>query len=104
MPRPPKTRFLSGQLPGVWGKAAIRVGDGQNHYNTVFGPTNVAIHAVSVEAEDGEISQVLRLADEVNISQIPSLERKTTHLLQVSQCYDARNNDAAVFVHLKMTE
>ncbi|MGH3834882.1 MAG: helix-turn-helix domain-containing protein [Pseudonocardiaceae bacterium] len=85
-------------------KAALRVGDGHNYYNTVFGPTNVAIHAVSVETEQGEVSEALRLADDVDVTQIPSLERKTSHLFQVARCYDARNNDAAVFVHLKMAE
>lgn len=85
-------------------KAAQRVGDGHNHYNTVFGPTNVAIHAVSVESEQGEIPEALRLADDVDITQIPSLERQTSHLFQVARCYDGRNNDAAVFVHLTMAE
>lgn len=85
-------------------KAALRVGDGHNYHNTVFGPTNVAIHMVSVESEAGEVSEALRLADEVDLSQVPSLERKTSHLYQVARCYDCRNNDAAVFVHLKMAE
>lgn len=85
-------------------KAALRVGDGHNYHNTVFGPTNVGIHMVSVENEAGEISDALRLADEVDLSQIPSLERKTSHLYQVARCYDCRNNDVAVFVHLKMAE
>jgi transcriptional regulator with XRE-family HTH domain len=85
-------------------KAAIRVGDGHNYHQTVFGPTNVAIHMVSVEHEQGEITEALRLADDVDISQIPSLERQTSHLYQVARCYECRNNDAAVFVHLKMAE
>lgn len=85
-------------------KAARRVGDGHNYHNTVFGPTNVAIHMVSVESEASEVSEALRLADEVDLSQVPSLERKTSHLYQVARCYDCRNNDAAVFVHLKMAE
>ena len=84
--------------------AALRVGEGCNYHQTVFGTTNVAIHMVSVEHEQGEISEALRLADDVDISLIPSLERKTSHLYQVAQCYDCRKNDAAVFVHLKMAE
>jgi len=85
-------------------KAALRVGEGQNYHQTVFGPTNVAMHMVSVEHEQGEITEALRLADDVDISQIPSLERKTSHLYQVARCYDCRNNDTAVFVHLRMAE
>jgi transcriptional regulator with XRE-family HTH domain len=85
-------------------KAALRVGDGHNYHQTVFGPTNVAMHMVSVEHEQGEIGEALRLADDVDISQVASLERKTSHLCQVARCYECRNNDAAVFVHLKMAE
>lgn len=84
--------------------AALRVGDGHNYHGTVFGPTNVGIHMVRVEHECGEISEALRLADDVDITQTPSLERKTSLLYKVAQCYDCRNNDAAVFVHLKMAE
>ncbi|MGH3831899.1 MAG: hypothetical protein ACRDRS_15875, partial [Pseudonocardiaceae bacterium] len=85
-------------------KAALRVGEGHNYHQMVFGPTNVGIHMVCVEHEQGEVSEALRLADDVDISQIPSLERKTSHLYQVAQCYECRNNDTAVFVHLKMAE
>ena len=85
-------------------KAALRVGEGHNYHLMVFGPTNVGIHMVSVEHEQGEISEALRLADEVDISLIPSLGRKTSHLYQVARCYECRNNDTAVFVHLKMAE
>ncbi|MDQ3762045.1 MAG: helix-turn-helix domain-containing protein [Actinomycetota bacterium] len=85
-------------------KAAIRVGDGHNYGNTVFGPTNVAIHMVSVETEASELSEALRLADEVDITRVPSLERKTSHLYQVARAYECKGNDTAVFVHLKMAE
>ncbi len=91
-------------LRGPARKAALRVGEGHNYHLMVFGPTNVGIHMVSVEYEQGEASEALRLADEVDISLIPSLGRKTSHLYQVARCYDCRNNDAAVFVHLKMAE
>jgi hypothetical protein len=85
-------------------KAALRVGDGHNYGNTVFGPTNVAIHMVSAENEAGEIAEALRLANDIDITQVPSLERKTSHLYQVARCYECQNNDTAVFVHLKMAE
>ncbi len=85
-------------------QAALRVGEGHNYHNTVFGPTNVASHMVGVELEQGEIGEALRLADDVDISRIPSLARKTRHLQEVAQCYECRKNDTAVFVHLKMIE
>jgi hypothetical protein len=85
-------------------KAALGVGEGHNWHQTVFGPTNVAMHMVSVKYEQGEIGEALRLANGVDISQIPSLGRQTSRLYQVARCYECRNNDTAVFVHLKMDE
>jgi hypothetical protein len=91
-------------LRGPAKEAAERVGEGHNYYGTVFGPTNVGIHMVRVEYECGEIVEALRLADDVDIALTPSLERKTSLLYKVAQCYECRSNDAAVFVHLKMAE
>jgi transcriptional regulator with XRE-family HTH domain len=92
-------------LRGPADRAAQRVDESHNYHNTLFfGPTNVGIHRVRVEYECGEISEALRLADNVDITQTPSLERKTSLLYKVAQCYDCRSNDTAVFVHLKMAE
>lgn len=89
-------------LRGPAREAAKRVGDGENYHGMVFGPTNVAIHTVSLEAEAGEVSDALRLADEVDIGAVPSLERRTTFLCQVAHCHEQRDDDAAVLVHLQM--
>jgi hypothetical protein len=67
---------------------------------TVFGPTNVALHAVSVEMEMGEAGEALRLADDIDISDTQSLERKTTFALEVARCYEQRRDDPGVFLHL----
>jgi hypothetical protein len=91
-------------LRGPAKQAAERVGDGHNYHGMVFGPTNVGIHMVAVEQECGEISDALRMADDVDITLTPSLERKTSLLYHLAQCYECRSNDAAVFVHLKMAE
>ncbi|HEY6424773.1 MAG TPA: helix-turn-helix transcriptional regulator [Pseudonocardiaceae bacterium] len=91
-------------LRGPARQAAERVGDGYNYYGTVFGPTNVGIHTVRVEYECGEIAEALRLADDVDITLTPSLERKTSLLYKIAQCYDCRSNDTAVFVHLMKAE
>ena len=91
-------------LRGPAKQAAERVGDGHNYHGTAFGPTNVGIHIVRVEYESGEISEALRLADNVDIDRTPSLERKNSLLYKVAQCYECKGNDAAVFVHLKMAE
>jgi transcriptional regulator with XRE-family HTH domain len=71
---------------------------------TVFGPTNVGLHAVSVEMEMGEAGEALRLADDIDISRSPSLERKTTFALEVARCYEQKRDDPGVFLHLVNAE
>lgn len=83
--------------------AARATGDA-NVMWTVFGPTNVALHAVSVEMEMGEASEALRLADDIDVSRTPSLERKTTFALEVARCYEQRRDDPGVFLHLVNAE
>lgn len=85
-------------------RAAERVGDGHNYHHTVFGPTNVAMHMVTIEQEAGELSEALRLADDVDIMRIPSLGRQTEHLYQLARAYECKGNDTAVFVHLLKAE
>lgn len=70
----------------------------------MFGPTNVAIHRVTIEHETGELSEALRLADDIDITRIPSLGRQTEHLYQLARAYECKGNDTAVFVHLLKAE
>lgn len=83
--------------------AAQMAGDA-NVMWTVFGPTNVKLHAVSVEMEMGEAGEALRLADDIDMSGTPSLERKTTFALEVARCYEQRRDDPGVFLHLVSAE
>ncbi len=85
------------------GPAARRAGEG-NVFWTVFGPTNVRLHAVSLEMEAGETSEALRLADGVDPSRSPSIERRLTFQLEVARCYDQRRDDPAVLLHLLAAE
>jgi transcriptional regulator with XRE-family HTH domain len=83
--------------------AARRTGEG-NVMWTVFGPVNVGLHAVSVEMETGQASEALRIADDVDVSASPSLERRTTFALEVARCYEQRRDDPGVFLHLVNAE
>ncbi|MCX5207570.1 helix-turn-helix domain-containing protein [Streptomyces sp. NBC_00237] len=78
---------------------AEQVGEGNVQW-TVFGPTNLELHAVSVEMLAGDATEALRLADQVDTAQLPSRERQFTFILEVARCYDLRREDAAVLVHL----
>jgi transcriptional regulator with XRE-family HTH domain len=83
--------------------AADRAGEG-NVCWTVFGPTNVGLHEVSLEMEAGETAEALRLADRVDPSRSPSIERRATFLLELARCYDQRREDPAVLLHLLRAE
>lgn len=83
---------------------AARVTGEQNVMWTVFGPTNVAMHAVTVEMETGEAAEALRQAGEIDISRMPSVERKTTFALEVARCYEQKRDDLGVFFHLVNAE
>lgn len=78
---------------------ADRAGEG-NPMWTVFGPTNVHLHALSIEMLAGEASEGLRLADQIDTAGMPSVERQFTFGLETARCHELRREDASVLVHL----
>ncbi|WP_263165376.1 helix-turn-helix domain-containing protein [Streptomyces sp. SCSIO ZS0520] len=80
--------------------AARAVPDSSNIGWTAFGPTNLALHAMSIEMEAGEAGEALRAADAIDISGLPSLEREFTFGLEVAQCHSLRRDDAATLLSL----
>jgi transcriptional regulator with XRE-family HTH domain len=80
--------------------AARQVPDGSNVAWTVFGPTNVALHALSIEMEAGETGEALHTADAIDTSELPSLEREFTFGLEVAACHSQRRDDAATLLAL----
>lgn len=80
-----------------------RAGEG-NVQHTVFGPTNVALHALSIEMLAGEAGEALRVADSIDARRLPSRERAFTFTLEVARCYAMRREDAATLVHLLRLE
>lgn len=83
--------------------AARAAGEG-NVLWTVFGPMNVELHSMSIEMECGEAGEALRVADRIDISASPSLERQTTFYLEVARAYEQRRDDAGVLVQLMSAE
>jgi transcriptional regulator with XRE-family HTH domain len=83
--------------------AAMRTGEG-NVLWTVFGPVNTSLHAISIEMDTGEASEALRLADNVDVSQCPSIERRVTFALDMARCYDQRHDDTGVVLYLLTAE
>ncbi|MFH8342868.1 helix-turn-helix domain-containing protein [Streptomyces sp. AM6-12] len=79
---------------------ARRVPDNSNVGWTVFGPTNVALHALSIDMEAGDTGEALHTADAIDTSPLPSLEREFTFGLEVAACHSQRRDDAAVLLSL----
>ncbi|MEV5353116.1 helix-turn-helix domain-containing protein [Streptomyces sp. NPDC052693] len=80
--------------------AARKVPDASNISWTVFGPTNVALHALSIDMEAGEAGEALHTADAIDTTGMPSLEREFTFGLEVAACHSQRRDDAAALLAL----
>jgi len=66
---------------------AERLGEDRNDSWTAFGPTNVAIHHVTIAIELGDAGDALRLARRVNVTRLPpSLLERRSHLLIAIAC------------------
>jgi hypothetical protein len=79
---------------------AERTGE-RNVYWTAFGPTNVAMYAVSVEVEAGETAEALRLAEQVDQDRSPSIERRVAFLIDQAKGYAQRRDYACALVLLQ---
>ncbi|XVV32952.1 helix-turn-helix domain-containing protein (plasmid) [Streptomyces sp. CA-100214] len=93
-----------GRLTKYAAPAARAVPDSSNVGWTVFGPTNLALHAVSIEMEAGETGEALHTADAIDTSALPSLEREFTFGLEVAACHSQRRDDAAALLSLLSLE
>lgn len=65
---------------------------------TAFGPTNVAMHAVSLEMETGEAGEALRLAERVQPPATLSIERRVAFLLDQAKGYGQRQDYGSALV------
>jgi transcriptional regulator with XRE-family HTH domain len=79
---------------------ANRTGERNAHW-TAFGPTNVALFAVSVEVEAGETSEGLRLAERIAPDPSLSIERRVVFHLEQAKGYTQRQDFAGALVMLQ---
>jgi transcriptional regulator with XRE-family HTH domain len=79
---------------------AERTGE-RNIFWTAFGPTNVAMYAVSIEVEAGESGEALRLAERVGYEQSPSIERRVAFLLEQATGHEQRRDYASTLLLLQ---
>jgi len=74
-------------------RAARELDADRNDFWTAFGPTNVAVHTVSVAVELGEHRYVLKHARRVHLSRLPVPERRASHLLDVATAHGQSRQD-----------
>jgi DNA-binding XRE family transcriptional regulator len=85
-------------------RAAGELGDGRNDFWMTFGPANVAIHDAEVLLERGEVAAALRHATTVDLSALPSLERRSTHYVNVARAHALRRHDAEALAAMLQAE
>lgn len=82
------------------------LGEDGNHAWTAFGPTNVAVHRVSVAAELGDAGEALRADAEVDVDRLPAglLSRRAQVNVDLAWAQAQRRRDAEATLHLLEAE
>lgn len=75
-------------------RAAVATGETTGHH-MYFGPTNVGIHRAAVALELSRTSEALRAAEQVDITQSPSIERRHSHYMDMARGYSIGHEDVA---------
>ncbi|MGH3862386.1 helix-turn-helix transcriptional regulator [Actinokineospora sp.] len=85
---------------------ANQLGGDANHAWTAFGPTNVAIHQLSVATALGDTASAHRLGEEINTDRLPSalLGRRSQVHLDLARAEADHGNDAVAVLHLLEAE
>jgi hypothetical protein len=52
--------------------------------------------------EIGHANDAIRLADQVDVSLTPVVERRCRHYLEIAKCYDLKHDDMGTLTHLRM--
>ncbi|MGL5864318.1 MAG: helix-turn-helix domain-containing protein, partial [Dermatophilaceae bacterium] len=73
-------------------QAAAHLGHDGNHGWTAFGPTNVAVHDLSVAVALGDMQTALAIAPRVDVRALP-VERRVRHGLEVARVYAMTNRE-----------
>lgn len=87
-------------------RLAQLLGEDANHGWTAFGPTNVAIHRVTVSAELGDAGEAIRLAADVDPGRLPVglSSRKAQLSLDLAWAQVQRKRDGEATLHLLEAE
>jgi hypothetical protein len=83
---------------------AARLATDRNDYWMSFGPTNVAMHDVAVLIESGDPKGAIRHGVTVDPSGLASLERQSTHHVQLAHAYTLQRKDPEAVHELLVAE
>lgn len=85
---------------------AEQLGHDGNHGWTAFGPTNVAIHAVSIAAELGDAAEAVRLSHQIDPSNLPPnlTSRRAQLHLDLAWAYVQQRRDAEAILQILEVE
>ncbi len=85
---------------------ADALGEDGNYGWTAFGPTNVAIHQVSVAAELGDAETAIQYAEQIDTSGLPDVlrSRRAQVHLDAAWAYAQHKDDSAVVINLMEAE
>jgi transcriptional regulator with XRE-family HTH domain len=84
-------------------QAATRLGEGHNHFNTEFGPANVALYEVAIAVELGDAGRALRTAAAVDTTGL-SPERQARTLIDVARAHAQRRQVGEAAAALRQAE
>lgn len=75
--------------------AAEALGEDANHWQTGFGPTNVALHRISAGLDLGDVPFVIERSEEIDTGAMP-VERQVMHLIDYARALSlvAKDQDA----------
>ncbi len=99
-------REHAGERLGQAQRLADALGHDANYGWTAFGPTNVAIHRVSVAAELGDPGEALRLAEDVDPDRLAAglASRRAQMHLDLAWAFAQRRDDAEATLNLLEAE
>src|SRR5258706_4441030 len=82
---------------------AEQIGEDRDDYGTEFGPSNVAIHAVSVAVILGDAGQALDLARTVDVAYL-SAERRARYVIDLAAAHAMRRQIGEAIHDLQQAE
>ncbi|WP_246083900.1 helix-turn-helix domain-containing protein, partial [Nonomuraea diastatica] len=85
-------------------QAADALEPAHHHPLTMFGRANVAIYAVAINVETGQAANAITSASRIDLSTIPSINRRAQHLIDLAHGHLRRNDTDAAITALLTSE